>query len=622
MNNKHYWRKDITGLRALAVIPVLIFHAFPELLPGGFYGVDIFFVISGYLISGIIFRGLCTETFSFKDFYIKRIKRIFPNLIVLLTFVLFVGWFVATSGEYGDIGSNVYRSAFFYQNFRLMEGEGYFNPLSKNNPLLHMWSLSVEEQFYLLFPLVAFLLWKIGRNSVHVIGFFIGLMTVTSFVCCLWIEDQNIRFYFPLSRFWELGGGICIAYAETFFNFNMKNHSKISADVLSVLGFVLVFVALLIPTDWYSPAPGVFSLMPVLGSVLLISSGTQGVINRTLLSWRWMIFVGLISYSLYLWHWPLLAYLRMIIPQPSSWMIVLVLLASILVACLVFHYVENPIRRLSSQTNKIVISVLLIGLIFVFYVGKLVRIEHGFPSRPIAQLLPYDDWTYPQGLKKLQKDKKLRLIDLENIPEIIFVGDSHVEQYHARVMKLASEANKNIGFLTSGGCMVSVGKNVKGDACADMNELNALIEDQQLKTIVIGQKWGGYTPEILEQGWKIYRQFATDFLSHGKDRRVFVLFDNPWDESVNREFDFSRMISNRFYFEPKGSYPVALPKSEVWKKGNDYVEAHKLDFAVYISTVDKICPNGICDLLSYKDDDHLRSTYVRDHATWIDQVFE
>ena len=171
MEQKHYWRKDITGLRALAVLPVLIFHAFPQWMPGGFYGVDIFFVISGYLISGIIFRGLVNDSFSFADFYVKRVKRIFPNLIALLIFVLVVGWFVTTATEYHDIGINVYRSALFYQNIELMTGPGYFDPLSKNNPLLHMWSLAVEEQFYVVFPLIAFLIWKIGRHSVLAMGF-------------------------------------------------------------------------------------------------------------------------------------------------------------------------------------------------------------------------------------------------------------------------------------------------------------------------------------------------------------------------------------------------------------------------------------------------------------------
>lgn len=236
MEQKHYWRKDITGLRALAVLPVLLFHAFPQWLPGGFYGVDIFFVISGYLISGIIFRGLLTDSFSFKVFYVKRIKRIFPNLIVLLVFVMAAGWFLLSASEYFDLGSNVSRSALFYQNFRLMSNAGYFDAPSHFNSLLHMWSLAIEEQFYLVFPLLAFLIWKLGRKSVTSMGVFVAFITVASLLCCLLLEDSNTRFYFPLSRFWELGAGICLAYAETFYKVNMLSQSRGTADGLSVFG--------------------------------------------------------------------------------------------------------------------------------------------------------------------------------------------------------------------------------------------------------------------------------------------------------------------------------------------------------------------------------------------------
>lgn len=163
--NLHYWRKDITGLRAVAVLPVLIYHAFPNLLPGGFFGVDIFFVISGYLISGIIFRGMLNDSFSYKDFYIKRIKRILPNLCTLLIAVAAVGWFLLAKPELSALGKHIYSSAFFYQNFRLLGEVDYFAVASHEKPLLHLWSLAIEEQFYIVFPIVCMLLWRFLKHS-------------------------------------------------------------------------------------------------------------------------------------------------------------------------------------------------------------------------------------------------------------------------------------------------------------------------------------------------------------------------------------------------------------------------------------------------------------------------
>ena len=189
-----YWRSDITGLRALAVLPVLIFHAWPSLLPGGFVGVDVFFVISGYLISGILFRQLQrTGRIDFSDFYAKRIRRIIPNLLCVLLFTASVGWFFMTAQEYYELGKQIYSSAFFYQNFRLLKELGdYFAADASQQPLLHLWSLAIEEQFYIVFPLLCALVWKLQSN-VRVLGLVVCLVTFVSFTWC----NLYFRSYFP-----------------------------------------------------------------------------------------------------------------------------------------------------------------------------------------------------------------------------------------------------------------------------------------------------------------------------------------------------------------------------------------------------------------------------------------
>ena len=228
---QHVWRNDITGLRAIAVLPVLLFHAFPALLPGGFFGVDVFFVISGYLISGIIFRSLRDDKFSYRIFYEKRIKRILPNLFLLLIAVSIVGYFYLIPEEYKKLGHHVYSSAVFLQNFRLLKSVGYFTEEALRQPLLHLWSLAIEEQFYIVFPILCSIIWKFSHRSIKTLGIFVFFITISSFSACLLAHDKNFSFYFPLTRFWELGVGILLAYNETFEGRGGGAESKICAGL-------------------------------------------------------------------------------------------------------------------------------------------------------------------------------------------------------------------------------------------------------------------------------------------------------------------------------------------------------------------------------------------------------
>lgn len=315
VSSNKIWRNDITGLRALAVIPVLIYHAFPSYIPGGFFGVDIFFVVSGYLISGIIFRGLIKGDFSYINFYEKRVRRILPNLFLCLSFVLFLGWHFLTSDEYTDLAKHTIFSIFFCQNFNLLLEVGYFTEEALRKPLLHLWSLAIEEQFYILFPVICSVLWCSFRSK-KIIALMIGILTVASFLFCLVTNDSSFRFYFPICRFWEIGIGIVLAFIETFRVLNFRTLPLNFRHIMSILGLILVVVAMV----WGGKEnhPGLFTLFPVLGSALLISSYPDALVNRYLLCQKPMTFTGLISYSLYLWHWPLLSFLYLVIPNCSS----------------------------------------------------------------------------------------------------------------------------------------------------------------------------------------------------------------------------------------------------------------------------------------------------------------
>lgn len=619
--NSHYWRLDITGLRALAVLPVLFFHAFPSLLPGGFLGVDIFFVISGYLISGIIFRDLELNRFTYRDFYTKRIKRILPNLVCVLTFVFVLGWFLLSSGEFKSLGQHIYSSAAFYQNFRLLSDIGYFDLSSIEKPLLHLWSLAIEEQFYIFFPLICTLIWKFTTDKSKAVGIFLIILIAGSFITTLCLDDQNQRFYLPLPRFWELGAGILIAYAERLLNFNTKNFSIGLRNAFSIIGLTLVCGSMLLYTDTCQ-TPGFYSLLPVIGAALLITANDDAIINRTLLSWKVFSFIGLISYSLYLWHWPLISYLHIVTPQAPQWHYGIAVLISFPLAIFVYACVENPVRK--AKSNKLVIGALITALLLCAVAGQIVKHQKGFPNREIAQVFSFtDDFTYREithshefvGVPVLSFDK-------EKPPEILFIGDSHIEQYAPRAEYLFRKTGINAAFIANGGCLASTGTELNGSVnkkCAPMpDHIENLLKNPQIKVVVIGQMWGGLHNKVFADGMNRYLEWMKQY---SIEKKFYVVLDAPWGSAD--EFDLKRHIKNRMDADSmlKQKIEVDYPSSSAWSDGNAQAEKYFSAYADIIGTADYVCPDRRCNLLNYKDDDHLRSSYVASEAFWIDQIY-
>jgi peptidoglycan/LPS O-acetylase OafA/YrhL len=355
------YRPDIDGLRALAIIPVLIFHAFPTLLPGGFVGVDIFFVISGFLISSIIFKGLQRETFSFTGFYANRIKRIFPALLLVLIVSFVFGWFFLLPGEFAQLGKQILGGAGYVENFLLRREAGYFDTKSYLKPLMHLWSLGIEEQFYLTYPFLLWLAWRLRWNQ------FVILVTlvVISFSLNVWQirGDAVSSFFLPQTRFRELWIGGALAYLD-IFRHDVRRHltgsgpgliprflrhettgprAAIVPNMLSIVGVLLLGVALLRVHE--HAFPGWWALLPVGGASLLVLAGPASWINRRILSSSFAVFVGLISYPLYLWHWPILSFGRILRGDelPAGTTIAAVML-SFPLAWATWRFVESPIR--------------------------------------------------------------------------------------------------------------------------------------------------------------------------------------------------------------------------------------------------------------------------------------
>jgi peptidoglycan/LPS O-acetylase OafA/YrhL len=323
--NHPKYRPDIDGLRALAVLAVVVFHAFPDRLRGGFIGVDIFFVISGYLISTIVIENLERGHFSFSEFYNRRIKRIFPALILVLISSIFIGWFTLLADEYQQLGKHIAGGASFISNFQFWKEAGYFDSSADTKPLLHLWSLGIEEQFYIVWPLLLWLAWKVQFDLLKVIvttlviSFLLNAYKISS--------DPVATFYAPQTRFWELLVGSVLAYrtlrAETIFPVSIIRFDKWLArviyknpsltggaaarDIQSALGalFILLGMAFISKERQF---PGWWAILPTLGAAMIISAGADAWFNRTVLSNKVLVWFGLISFPLYLWHWPLLSF--------------------------------------------------------------------------------------------------------------------------------------------------------------------------------------------------------------------------------------------------------------------------------------------------------------------------
>lgn len=356
------YRPDIDGLRAIAVLCVLIFHAFPKYLKGGFIGVDIFFVISGYLISGIILSDLDRKKFSFRQFYIRRIRRIFPVLATVLFSCLAFGWFALTADELNQLGKHVAAGAGFISNLVLWNEAGYFDNSAETKPLLHLWSLGIEEQFYLVWPL---LLWASWKKRLNVFTVCLILAIISFGWNIYWYKTNSVADYFsPQTRFWELIAGAMLAYTNICWKDRLASvraklngiifstrtsdrektpDSALPNHILSAAGVILLAVSIAVTRP--ERFPGMAALLPVIATVMLIAAGNNGWFNKKILSGKALVWLGLISYPLYLWHWPLFSFARILCDRTPTYLIrVILLLASILLAWLTVKVIEKPFR--------------------------------------------------------------------------------------------------------------------------------------------------------------------------------------------------------------------------------------------------------------------------------------
>lgn len=491
------YRPDIDGLRAIAVLVVVIYHAFPDVLPGGFVGVDIFFIISGYLISTVLFQSVQTNSFTIFDFYARRIRRIFPALSIVLLATGIFGWFSLRADEFAQLGKHIAAGAGFVSNLVLWSESGYFDAAAETKPLLHLWSLGIEEQFYFFFPLVLWVAWKLKWNLLLVTA----VIATASFGWNLfqYSRDTTALFYSPQTRFWELMIGAILAYITVSPTRLKRLISSRFSSLRAQLGGVLVVLAV-ISGAWAGAYPGAWALLPTLGATLLISAGPDTWINKRVLSQKLMVGVGLISYPLYLWHWPLLTYARILEGRtPPVSTRVLLVVASFILAYITYRIIEKPLRFHARQrvvTYGLASAVLLVGgagfitsanngfenrtvnLREVKFAGDIGHVEfhdyvetNFFPCTPDEVRAQAETW---EGTTRCSQSRN-------DIPvDTILLGDSHAE--HLYIGLAESLPNKNVAFYIRNG--MAVESNPGFDIIFD-----AIKDNPNINQVVIGNFW-------------------------------------------------------------------------------------------------------------------------------------
>ena len=525
------YRPDIDGLRAIAVLSVVAFHAFPSLVRGGFIGVDVFFVISGYLISTIIFENLDKGTFSFSEFYSRRIRRIFPALLLVLIACFAFGWFALLADEYKQLGKHIAAGAGFLSNFILWNEAGYFDNSAETKPLLHLWSLGIEEQFYIVWPLLLWFAWKRKFNLLTITV----VVAVATFILNLKgvKQDMVATFYSPQTRFWELLSGSLLAWftlykKETFTGIKSKidvwlsrivysekreGDGKILANALSFVGlFLLLYGFWRINKDL--SFPGKWALVPVLGAVLIITAGFKAWVNRTILSNKVAVWFGLISFPLYLWHWPILTFARIVEGEvPSRNIRIAAVVLSIALAWLTYKLVERPLRF--GNYNKLKVTVLVILMTIIGSLGYSNFSRDGLPFREFnKKLITYSEsikvpnrakecFEIPYAYKK-NGDWFCNLGEINSSVEYFAYGDSHALSLIPALEEFAIENKLRIQFTGTSGCPSLLGiQSMRGESgieqynCKELNErIFNYVKTSGIKSVILANRWTYYVDSL------------------------------------------------------------------------------------------------------------------------------
>lgn len=606
MSHRNNFRLDIQGLRAIAVLSVVIFHINPILLSGGYIGVDIFFVISGYLIMGFIWRDLKQEKFTLLNFYTKRVYRLFPALFVTVLLSSIAAYFILLPSESEIYLKSMVSTLVYFSNFYFYTEANYFNDAMTFYPLLHTWSLSVEEQFYMLFPLILMVIYRKKMKQVWSILVLLGLL---SLMLSQWYvnEDASFAFFSSPTRFFQfIIGGLIAIYLQKY------EAIKKGSDIGVLLGLGIIFYTLYFYTE-KTLFPGINALLPSFGAGFVIYFGINARYTKLFLENRIINLIGNASYSIYLWHWPLLVFYKLKwSPSLSVKEQMMLLLTSILMGIVSWYFIENKFRKTNKKhvSLKSILKVVSISLlmailtvfIFSYHPSKTLRYQ-----KKAAQYLKFNTDTFRAGTCFLTSkyndvkfyDKKECVAYQEGKTNYLLLGDSHAAHFYSALAHVMKE-DETLTQITTSGC-------------------NPLLPYRGAKRCVGLNKWA-YEELIREKHFDVIVLSALWFNIHKKD----------FQYSLSK---LAKYTDKLVVFGPSMSYKQPLPRLLLnLKKGEDSRQIYKsaglydklasmdhmlqgyvgkMDHVKYISILDTVCNKKGCKTITPDgtpinfDDSHL-----------------
>jgi peptidoglycan/LPS O-acetylase OafA/YrhL len=607
------YRADLDGLRGIAVLAVVGFHAFPVLLTGGFVGVDIFFVLSGFLISTTIFDNMQKGRFSLADFYRRRIRRIFPALVVVLGAAYAVGWFGLLANEYARLGKHIAAAAGFVSNFVFWTESGYFDTATELKPLAHLWSLGIEEQFYACWPLLLWLAWRRRRVAVAIAA----SAGILSFACNLFTvhADAVGAFFSPQTRVWELAVGSVLALV-LLGSKHPSDAGGARRNVVSLAGAALVAAGILV-IDKNDAFPGWWALLPTAGTAAMISGGTGAWLNRSILSNRSLAWFGLISYPLYLWHWPLLSFARIIESGPLRYDLrVGASVAAIVLAWLTYKLVEMPLRFgrfATAKTTALVVAMAVIGIAGGRCFNHDGLAGSGFRAgaeQAYARYFENDipQWRYFENTGMLEKyrfecdfydvaayrrghataapvsqiDKSCYERDPNRKNAVVLWGDSHAKQLYFGLKNNLPD-DWQILQVTSSGCSPSVGADETSHAeyCARSNRFALETIERTRPDVVI-------VAENLNQRIEVFRRIAAKLESAGVGRTIFMGPSPHWTS------DLPNIVIRRLWNDTPTRTLAGIDRDVLIANSRLQAEFRSSGAGVFVNLIDFFCNRSGC----------------------------